>query len=54
MTNKFCYGWKALSPHVVERTWHGVLKDQDQLPEDCIKSTGVLVGIGECPPGQNR
>ena len=54
MTDKVRYGNKALKPTLVEKTWWGVLRNQDLLPDDWLKGTGVLVGIGERPPGRNR
>jgi ribonuclease HI len=47
MTDKYRYGSRALEPKLVEKTWWGVLRDQESLQEDWLKmGTGVLVGIG--------
>jgi len=54
LTNKHKYGKKALRPSLVERTWWGVLRNQENLPENWLATTGVIVGIGERPPGRNR
>ncbi|KAF8966642.1 RnaseH-domain-containing protein [Flammula alnicola] len=53
-TNIAKYGRLAIHPAVVEKTWWAVLKDRGNLPDDWIRSTGVLVGIGRRPPGRNR
>ena len=46
MTNKPRYGQKALKPKLVERTWWGVLQNQESLQDDWLKKgTEVLVGI---------
>ena len=54
LTNKHKYGKKALRPSLVEKTWWGVLRNQGNLPENWLSTTGVIVGIGERPPGRNR
>ena len=55
MTDNIKYGKKALKATLVEKTWWGVLRDQESLQEDWLKKgTGVLVGIGDRPPGRNR
>jgi len=55
MTDKLRYGQKALKARLVEKTWWGVLRDQESLPDNWLrKGTEVLVGIGERPPGRNR
>jgi len=53
-TDKLRYGRKALNSTLVEKTWWGVLRDQELLSDDWLKGTGVLVGIGDRPPGRNR
>ncbi|KAF9471236.1 hypothetical protein BDN70DRAFT_909401 [Pholiota conissans] len=53
-TNRARYGRSTISAAVVENTWWAVLLQRDNLPEDWVKSTGVLVGIGRRPPGRNR
>ena len=55
MTDKLRYGQKALKPKLVEKTWWGVLRDQEFLQDDWLRmGTGALVGIGDRPPGRNR
>jgi len=47
MTDKYRYGPKALKPKLVEKTWWGVLRNQESLQDDWLKmGTEVLVGIG--------
>ena len=53
-TDKLRYGRKTLNSTLVEKTWWGVLRNQELLSDDWLKGTGVLVGIGERPPGRNR
>ena len=53
-TDKLQYGRKALNSTLVEKTWWGVLRNQELLSDDWLKGTGVLVGIGDRPPGRNR
>ncbi|KAJ3720044.1 hypothetical protein C8R42DRAFT_583995, partial [Lentinula raphanica] len=43
MKGKYMKG--HLDKKLVERTWHDVLKEQDNLPEDWMGEAGVLVGI---------
>ncbi|KAJ7872983.1 hypothetical protein B0H13DRAFT_1633645 [Mycena leptocephala] len=45
LTNKAKYGKKALKKSLVLRTWANVLRDEDRLPPDWTRETGVLVGI---------
>jgi hypothetical protein len=52
LTDKWRYGKKALRTKTVLDTWDEVLWDRTHLPNNWIKHTGVLVGIG--PPGRNR
>ena len=55
MTDKLRYGQKALKLKLVEKTWWGVLQDQESLQDDWLRmGTGVLVGIGDRLPGRNR
>lgn len=55
MTDSVRYGNRALKATLVEKTWWGVLRNQESLQDDWLqKGTGVLVGIGEHPPGRNR
>jgi hypothetical protein len=51
--DKLGYGRKALNSTLVEKTWWGVLRNQELLSNDWLKGTGVLVGIEERPPGHN-
>ncbi|PPR01163.1 hypothetical protein CVT26_016030 [Gymnopilus dilepis] len=51
MTDRFRYGNKALRRSLVEKTWWGVLRDQESLQDDWITTTKVLVGIGTRPLG---
>jgi len=55
LTDQGRHGRKALHKRLVENTWWGTLRNQWDLQEDWTKfSTGVLVGIGEHPPGRNH
>ena len=53
-TDKARYGRRALKSTLVAKTWWGVLRNQELLDDDWLKGTGVLVGIGDRPPGRNR
>ncbi|KAG1889238.1 hypothetical protein F4604DRAFT_1505893, partial [Suillus subluteus] len=44
-TDTLRYGKKALRENLVLRTWSGVLLDEDDLPDNWIRQSGVLVGI---------
>ncbi|KAJ7024876.1 hypothetical protein C8F04DRAFT_1213005 [Mycena alexandri] len=46
LTNKLRYGKKALEKKLVEQTWKKVLQNEDRLPKELTRETGVLVGIG--------
>ncbi|KAJ7127522.1 ribonuclease H-like protein [Mycena crocata] len=49
------YGTRATSIECVLQTWDGVLMDNQNLPENWIWQSGVLVGMGMLrPPGRNR
>ncbi|KAF8162291.1 hypothetical protein K438DRAFT_1985221 [Mycena galopus ATCC 62051] len=39
------YEKKAIPPKTVLKTWKGLLKDEDMLPDDWTGSAGVLVGM---------
>ncbi|KAJ7429747.1 hypothetical protein B0H11DRAFT_2211913 [Mycena galericulata] len=55
LTDTSRYGNRALNIRQVLRTWDGVLMDNNNLPENWIRQSGVLVGIGVLrPPGRNR
>ncbi|KAJ7772665.1 hypothetical protein DFH07DRAFT_733919 [Mycena maculata] len=45
LTNRTKFGPLALKKQLVLKTWSGTLLDKDSLPDDWIKSEGVLVGI---------
>ncbi|KAJ7624017.1 hypothetical protein B0H17DRAFT_1288729 [Mycena rosella] len=45
LTNSMHYGKKSIKKVLVEKTWCRVLKDEDTLPKDWIRGTGVLVDI---------
>jgi ribonuclease HI len=40
------YGKKSIRKSVVRKTWCKVLRDEDRLPNDWTRETGVLVGVG--------
>ena len=44
-TTKTKYGVRTVPRETVLRTWSGVLKDEDHLPEDWTRNTRVLVGM---------
>ncbi|KII84249.1 hypothetical protein PLICRDRAFT_118018, partial [Plicaturopsis crispa FD-325 SS-3] len=46
MTDRKKHGNKALAVQVVLNTWSGTLMNEDALPDNWIRETGVLVGIG--------
>ena len=55
MTDKKCYGHKAIDPEVVRRTWDGVLFDERGLSETWVSEAGDLVGMRAMhPPGRNQ
>lgn len=43
--NKKRYGKKAIRMSLVEMMWRGVLKDDENLPDNWVWQSGVLVGI---------
>lgn len=45
-SNREKYGTKALKKPLILSTWHKVLLNEDMLPKDWTRETGVLVGIG--------
>ncbi|KAF8176886.1 hypothetical protein K438DRAFT_1607107 [Mycena galopus ATCC 62051] len=45
-TNEIKYGKRAIKKKTVLKTWKGVLKNEELLPQDWTRETGVLVGIG--------
>ncbi|KAJ6461807.1 hypothetical protein C8R45DRAFT_841905 [Mycena sanguinolenta] len=44
-SDRLCFGRLAIKKQVVLNTWSGTLLDEDALPDDWIRSKGVLVGI---------
>jgi hypothetical protein len=55
MTDTTRYGKKALKAKLVEKTWWGVLRNQENLPEDWLKmGAEVLVGRGRHTSQHNR
>ncbi|KAJ7665100.1 hypothetical protein DFH06DRAFT_1041280 [Mycena polygramma] len=46
LTNESKYAKKAIKKSLVKKTWCKVLKDEDRLPAEWTRETGVLVGIG--------
>ena len=55
MTDSTRYGKKALKAKLIEKTWWGVLQDQENLPEDWLKmGAEVLVGRGRHTSRRNR
>jgi len=49
------YGSRAIRADLVLKTWSGVLLNEDNLPDNWIWESGVLVGITpRRPPGQGR
>jgi hypothetical protein len=45
LANRARFGSLAIKKQLVLNTWSGTLLDEDSLPDDWIKSKGVLVGI---------
>jgi hypothetical protein len=45
LSNRVRFGSLAIKKQLVLNTWSGTLLDEDSLPDDWIKSKGVLVGI---------
>ncbi|TFY59887.1 hypothetical protein EVJ58_g5494 [Rhodofomes roseus] len=55
LTNSDKYGNKAIRQSLVERTWGGVLKNEDTLPPNWAKGKSeVLVGIERSDRGRRR
>ena len=46
LTNGVKYGKKAIDKSLVLRTWKKTLKNEEILPKDWTRETGVLVGVG--------
>lgn len=54
-TSSFRYGKKALKETVFMQTWSGILTNEENLPDNWIRQSSVLVGIRSCrPSGRNR
>jgi hypothetical protein len=54
-TNKMRYGRKATPEYIVNKTWKGFLQDEETLPENWMRRTGVLVGsTPRRPRGRHR
>ncbi|KAJ7321571.1 hypothetical protein DFH08DRAFT_712864, partial [Mycena albidolilacea] len=45
LTDRIRFGSLAIKKELVLHTWSGTLLDKESLPDDWIKSKGVLVGI---------
>ncbi|KAG1789812.1 uncharacterized protein HD556DRAFT_1433543 [Suillus plorans] len=55
LTDSKRYGKKALKVETVLKTWSGLLLHEDNLPDNWVHNTGVLVGMApRRPPGRNR
>ncbi|KAG1759797.1 hypothetical protein EV702DRAFT_985928 [Suillus placidus] len=55
LTDSMRYGKRAAKIDLVLKTWSGLLKDEDKLPDNWIRQAGVLVGMTpRRPPGQTR
>jgi ribonuclease HI len=55
LTDTSRYRNRALNIKTVLKTWDGVLMDNQNLPDNWIWQSGVLVGIGTFrPPGRNH
>ncbi|KAK7689737.1 hypothetical protein QCA50_006376 [Cerrena zonata] len=46
MVNPAKFGKLAIDPNLVLKTWNGVLHNEDRLPDNWIRTPGVLVGRG--------
>lgn len=55
LTDSMRYGKRATKIEVVLKTWSGLLKNEDNLPDNWIRQSGVLVGMmPRRPPGRVR
>lgn len=55
LTNTMRFSNKAIKESLVLKTWSGVLLNEENLPDNWIRQSGVLVGmVPYCPPGWNR
>jgi len=54
LTDSMRYGKKALKVETVLKTWSGILLNEDNLPENWVHKSGVLVGMApRRPTGRN-
>lgn len=57
-TDRLCtdrrYGTKALKPETVLQTWSGTLLAEENLPENWLRQSGVLVGISPRSSSRDR
>ncbi|KAG2744934.1 hypothetical protein P692DRAFT_20849982 [Suillus brevipes Sb2] len=55
LTDSIRYGKKALKTEVVLKTWSGILLNEENLPDNWVHRSGVLVGMTpRRPPGRTR
>ncbi|KAG1766598.1 hypothetical protein EV702DRAFT_1182290 [Suillus placidus] len=55
LTNTTRFGTKATSIDTVLKTWSGILLNEENLPDNWIRQSGVLVGMAPYRPlGRNR
>lgn len=55
LTDSMRYGKKALKTETVLKTWSGVLLNEENLPDNWVHKSGVLVGMApRRPPGRLR
>ncbi|KAJ7178149.1 ribonuclease H-like protein [Mycena filopes] len=55
LTDSRTYRSRALNVKLVQNTWQGVLKDNQNLPDIWVRQSGFLVGIPPLrPPGRNQ
>ncbi|KAG1853775.1 hypothetical protein C8R48DRAFT_749589 [Suillus tomentosus] len=50
LTDSMRYGKRASKIDTVLKTWSGLLKDEDNLPDNWIRHAGILVGMTPRPP----
>ena len=46
LTDTLKYGKNSIRKAVVCKTWTKVLRDEDRLPGDWFRESGILVGVG--------
>ena len=55
LTNRSRFKERALDTKLIKATWKNCLNNEESLPTNWCKMTGVLVGIsGMCPGGHVR